>query len=56
MERLEDADYYANNEDGEAADRIRAIVLNGYWGVENSSTDTESPTPGSLDAFKKNAH
>lgn len=53
MERLEDADYYANNEDGEAADRIRAIVLNGYWGVENSSTDPESPTPGSLDAFKK---
>ena len=49
MERIEDADYVAP----EAADKIRAIALKGYWGVDNSSTDPALPTPGSLDAFRK---
>lgn len=53
MERIEDADYYKNNDGGAAEDQIRAIVRNGYWGVENTSADPASPTPGSLDAFRK---
>ena len=53
MERIEDADYYKNNDGGAAEDQIRAIVRNGYWGVENASADPASPTPGSLDAFRK---
>lgn len=53
MERIEDADYYKNNDGGAAEDQIRAIVRNGYWGVENTSADPTSPTPGSLDAFRK---
>ncbi len=53
MERIEDADYYKNNDGGAAEDQIRAIVRNGYWGVENISADPASPTPGSLDAFRK---
>lgn len=53
VQRLEDASYYKNNNNGKAQDQIRAIVLNGYWGVENTSTDSDAPTPGSLAAFRK---
>ncbi len=54
IKRLEDADYYKNNDDnGKAQDQIRAIVLNGYWGVKNDSADSAAPTAGSLEAFRK---
>lgn len=53
IKRLEDADYYKNNDNGKAQDQIRAIVLNGYWGVKNDSTDSAAPTAGSLEAFRK---
>lgn len=54
IKRLEDADYYKNNDDnGKAQDQIRAIVLNGYWGVKNDSADSTAPTAGSLEAFRK---
>lgn len=48
MERIEDAKYVKP----EDADRIRGIVLKGYWGVANSG-GSDAPTPGSLDAFRK---
>lgn len=55
IKRLEDTDYYKTGENDEKKDeRIRAIVLNGYWGVENTSMDKDNaPSPGSLDAFRK---
>lgn len=49
MNKLEDAGYIGKEE----AEKMRSIVLNGYWGVSNVSNNAESPTPGSLDAFKK---
>lgn len=54
VQRLEDATYYSHADStGKAKNQIRSIVLNGYWGVANTSTDSASPTPGSLEAFKK---
>lgn len=53
IKRLEDADYYKNNDNGKAQDQIRAIVLNGYWGVEDESSNDAPPTPGSLEAFRQ---
>lgn len=47
MQRLEDTDYIKNKE------KIRSIVLKGYWGVKNESQDLNKPSPGSFDAFKK---
>ncbi|WP_138160646.1 thioester domain-containing protein [Peptoniphilus catoniae] len=47
MQRLEDTDYIQHK------DKIRSIVLKGYWGVKNESKDPKNPSPGSLDAFKK---
>ena len=47
MQRLEDADYI------EHKDKIRSIVLKGYWGVKNESDDPNKPSVGSLEAFRK---
>ena len=47
MQRLEDTNYI------EHKDKIRSIVLKGYWGVKNESTDPSNPSAGSLDAFRK---
>lgn len=47
MQRLEDTDYIKNK------DKIRSIVLKGYWGVKNESDDLNNPSPGSFAAFKK---
>ncbi len=47
MQRLEDTDYIKNK------DKIRSIVLKGYWGVKNESEDPKNPSTGSFAAFKK---
>lgn len=47
MQRLEDTDYIQHK------DKIRSIVLKGYWGVNNESEDANNPSPGSFAAFKK---
>lgn len=52
IQRLEDADYYSHDDNNKAKNQIRAIVLNGYWGVTNEG-GSENPTAGSLEAFKK---
>lgn len=47
MQRIEDADYIQHK------DKLRSIVLKGYWGVKNESEDANHPSAGSLDAFRK---
>lgn len=47
MQRLEDADFI------EHEDKLRAIALNGYWGVANTGSDPSTPSTGSLDAFRQ---
>lgn len=47
MQRLEDADYIQHK------DKVRSIVLKGYWGVKNESEDANNPSTGSFAAFKK---
>lgn len=52
IQRLEDAGYYSHDDNNKAKNQIRAIVLNGYWGVTNEG-GTENPTAGSLEAFRQ---
>ena len=48
LDNLEDAGYYGE----EAAEHVRAIATNGYWGTEPGE-DTDNPALGSLEKLKQ---